>query len=262
MKQTNLNQKYLGEMDIESPDMKQRLGKGPITTHISLFSGAGGLDVGFANAGIQTRIMLEFDPSACRTLRVNFHWEELKKRTDEKGKLLWKNKEEMKKSISWYHEPEPVIIEKDIKDVTTKELLESAKLQIGECSVISGGFPCQGFSLAGKRVRDDPRNFLYKEFVRIVDDAKPNMFMAENVPGLISMGKGEVIHQICEDFSNCGYDITWDILNAEDYGVPQRRKRVFFIGKRVDSMSFNGEQKTFITLRSNFWKNKPSFIIL
>lgn len=295
-KQTQIGEKYLGKLDIESPDVKQRLGKGPITTHISLFSGAGGLDLGFAHAGIQTRVMIEFDESCCKTLRGNFHWEELKKRTYghwetldgkiHKGniytgdktkegvklkyiddKLKWESKEQfldearkynetLKKRkkpsyqflmsappATWYHEPEPVIMERDICEVSTKEILEAAKLQVGECSVISGGFPCQGFSLAGKRVKEDPRNFLYKEFVRIVDEAKPAMFIGENVPGLVSMGKGEIMQQICEEFANCGYDITWNILNAVDFGVPQHRKRIILIGKRVDIMNFDFENR-------------------
>jgi len=246
-KQTSIGEKYLGKLDLDS-DVQQRIGKGKITTHISLFSGCGGLDVGFANAGIQTRVMIEWDKSCCETLRHNFLWEFLKERKDHKGNICWKTKEAMKKTITWYHEPEPVIIQRDIKTVLTKEILESAKLQVGECSVISGGFPCQGFSLAGKRVIDDPRNSLYKQFVRIVDEAKPASIMGENVPGLISMGKGEVIKQICEDFANCGYEITWDILNAADYGVPQIRKRIILIGKRVDLMKFDGA-------------NRPSFHI-
>ena len=88
-------QKYLGKLDIESPDVKKRLGKGPITTHISLFTGAGGLDCGFAMSGIQTRVMIEFDKSCCETLRQNFHWEELKKRTKEDGYPQWKSQKEL-----------------------------------------------------------------------------------------------------------------------------------------------------------------------
>ena len=249
--------KYLGQLDLDDEkELKKRLGKGEVTTHISLFSGCGGLDCGFSNAGIQTRVMIEFDHSCCETLRHNFLWKYLKERrhghyvnkdgTPLKGPvyigkykwveddLVWKNKEEMKKNISWYHEPEPVIFERDIKEVKTKEILEAAKLEVGECSIISGGFPCQGFSLAGRRMIDDPRNVLYKEFVRIVDEIKPVFIFGENVPGIVSMGKGEVIKQICEDFAACGYDITWDILDAANYGVPQHRKRVILIGKRVD----------------------------
>ena len=300
-KQINSGEKYLGKLDIESPEAKQRIGKGPNPTHISLFTGIGGFDLGFANAGIKTRAMVEWDKGCCATLRANWHWEELKKRTyghwenpDGKvhrgdmytgnktkagvklkyvvDKLKWESKEKfleeatkyneaLKKRkkpsyqfamsappATWYHKREPVIIEKDITKTTTKEILEAAELQVGECSIISGGFPCQGFSLAGRRVRDDPRNFLYKEFVRVIDEAKPAMFIGENVPGIVSLGKGEVIQQICEDFANCGYDVYWDILNAADYGVPQNRKRVILIGKRIDLLKFNGE-------------NRPSFHI-
>jgi DNA (cytosine-5)-methyltransferase 1 len=240
-KQTRIGEKYLGKLNLDS-DVQQRIGKGKIKTHVSLFSGCGGLDVGFANAGIQTRVMIEWDKSCCETLRHNFLWEFLKERKDHKGKLCWKNKEEMKKQISWYHEPEPVIMQRDICTLTSKEIMEAAKLQVGECSIISGGFPCQGFSLAGRRMMDDPRNKLYKQFVRIVDDLKPASIMGENVQGIVSMAKGEVIQQICEDFANCGYDVTWDLLNAADYGVPQHRIRLILIGFRVDAMRFNPEE--------------------
>lgn len=241
-KQTHLGERYLGKLDLEGEELQQRIGKGPIKTHVSLFSGCGGLDVGFANAGIQTRVMIEWDHSACETLQHNFLWENLKERKNE-GNIKWKTKEEMMKDIGWYHEPEPVIIERDITEVTSQEILENGNLQVGECSIVSGGFPCQGFSLAGKRMMDDPRNKLYKQFVRIVDDIKPASIMGENVQGLVSMAKGEVIQQICEDFANVGYDVTWDLLNAADFGVPQHRIRLILIGFRVDAMKFNGEER-------------------
>ena len=255
-------ERYLGKLDLESPDVKRRLGKGKNLTHVSLFTGIGGFDIGFAQAGIKTRAMVECNKDCCKTLRHNFLWEHLKERRHghyenkdgtpirEKGAiigkvkwveddLIWKNKKEMRKDIGWYHTPEPVILERDITTLTTEEILKAARLEVGECSVISGGFPCQGFSLAGKRVRDDPRNSLYKEFVRVVDEMKPARIIGENVPGIVSMGKGEVMKQICEDFANCGYDIAWKILNAADFGVPQRRLRVFLIGHRIDMMKFD-----------------------
>ncbi len=236
--------KFLERLNVENDEtLKERLGKGKVLTHISLFAGIGGFDIGFAQVGIKTKVMVEFDKHCCKTLRANFYWEELRKRTKQNGSPEFKNKKEMRKKISWYHYPEPVIIEKDIKDVTTKEILEAAKLEIGQCTIISGGFPCQGFSLAGRRVINDSRNTLYKEFVRIVDEAKPVFIIAENVPGIVSLGKGVVIKQICEDFANCGYDIVWKILNAADYGVPQHRKRVFLIGKRIDMFKLDVEGK-------------------
>ena len=150
---------------------------------------------------------MEFDHAACQTLRLN-------------AEALGN----------------PVIIEKDICEVTTEEILRGAKLEVGQCTVVSGGFPCQGFSAAGMRKVDDPRNALYEEFVRVVREAKPAMFVGENVPGLVSMLQGDIIKQICEDFAMVGYDVTWDILNAADYGVPQNRKRVIILGSRVDAM--------------------------
>lgn len=200
---------------------------------ISLFTGIGGFDIGFQKAGLETRVMVEWNKDCCRTLRANWHWSELRKR---QGKYfpLWKNKEEMKKEIDWYMDREPVILEKDICKVTTKEILEAGGFQVGEPFFITGGPPCQGFSMAGKRVIDDPRNKLYREFVRVVREALPKCFVFENVPGLVSMKNGEIILQILEDFANCGYQIAWDLLNAADYGVPQHRVRVFIIGKRND----------------------------
>ena len=247
MKQQKLN--YLGTLEFKKDEqLKERLGRGKVLTHISLFTGCGGIDIGFAHAGIKTRVMLEYSEYPCETLRHNFLWKYLKERKDHEGKLCWKTKKQMRKDITWYHYPEPVIMERDIKEVRTKELLEAARLDVGQCSIISGGFPCQGFSAAGKRVIDDPRNALYKEFVRIVNEAKPLRIIVENVPGLVSMAKGEIIKQICEDFANCGYDIAWKILNAADFGVPQNRKRVIIIGHRVDQMTLkeDGSMQIFI----------------
>lgn len=228
--------KHLGIQELDDEAFRERVGKGKILTHISLFSGGGGLDIGFAQAGIETRVMVEFEGGACDTLRRNFHWDELKERKNPDGTLVWNNKEEMKKEIDWYHDKEPVVVEMDVRDVKTEELLKVAGLQIGECSIISGGFPCQGFSIAGKKEVNDPRNFLYKEFVRIVNETKPAIIIGENVPGIISMEKGKIMKQICEDFANCGYDVTWKLINCADYGVPQIRKRVILFGNRVDVM--------------------------
>ena len=238
--------------DVEDEELKSRIGKGDNPTHISLFSGCGSMDLGLKQAGFENRVMVEFAHEACETLRTNFTHKELSKR-DEYPE--WMNPGDR----------EPVIIEKDIREVNTQEILKAADLRIGECSVISGGFPCQGFSLAGKRKVADPRNSLYLEFVRIVNESKPAMFIGENVPGIVSMMKGKVIERICDDFANCGYDITWDILNAADFGVPQNRKRVFLIGKRVDGMIIKddvsiqlhmGSQKGEIKHPELFYKRK------
>jgi site-specific DNA-cytosine methylase len=91
---------------------------------------------------------------------------------------------------------------------------------------------------------DDPRNALYEEFVRVVKEAKPAMFVGENVPGLVSMLKGDIIKKICEEFAMVGYDVTWKIINCADYGVPQIRKRVIILGSRVDQMTLREDGST------------------
>jgi len=97
---------------------------------------------------------------------------------------------------------------------------------------VVGGPPCQGFSNAGKRLIDDPRNQLYKEFINVVTSTKPKIVIMENVEGLLSMDKGAVIADIRKDLENLGYFVEARKLNAAEYGVPQRRKRVIIIGSK------------------------------
>jgi len=234
---------YVGSKTLE--DIEKRKEE---RTIISLFTGAGGTDLGMAKAGFETRVMVEWSKDACKTLRANWLWEELKKREHIKvingkathtGVPIWKTKEEMKKDITWYQEREPVILERDITTLTTKEILEAAELEVGEATLITGSPPCQGFSTVNiRRSIDDPRNQLFKEFVRVVREALPKLIFFENVPGMISSTKGKVIREICEEFANCGYNISWNILDAVYYGVPQYRMRVILIGKRIDAMEF------------------------
>lgn len=100
--------------------------------------------------------------------------------------------------------------------------------------VILGGFPCQGFSLAGPRKIDDSRNSLYRHFVRLVEIKKPPVFVAENVKGILTLGNGTIIDAIKSDFENKGYKVQAKLLNAADYGVPQDRQRVIIVGVRND----------------------------
>lgn len=199
-------------------------------TAISLFSGCGGMDLGMIQAGFEVRVMIDNDPTCCDTLRANF------------TQTGWK-RGERRALPKWMPKREPAIICRDITQTSTEYLLDMADLKVGECGCVTGGFPCQGFSTSGKRRMWDPRNVLYKECVRVVREALPWYFVFENVPGLVSMDNGRVIDRICRDLADCGYDVQWEILNAKDYGVPQDRPRVFFVGHRRDVLALTAKGK-------------------
>jgi len=160
----------------------------------SLFSGCGGLDLGF--------------------LQNDFE-------------VIWAN-DYFKEAVETYHyNIGDHIIYGDITKIPSSEIPNNF-------DVLLGGFPCQGFSVANtKRNMDDERNFLYKELLRLLKDKKPKFFVAENVKGLLSMQKGDVIKMIVDDFSSLGYKVDYRLLKASDYGVPQNRERVFIIGNNI-----------------------------
>ena len=162
-------------------------------TAISLFCGAGGLDIGFERAGFKTIWANDFEPDACKT---HENWSDAKVVCGDIAKV----------------------------DINT----------IPDADMILGGFPCQGFSLSGPRKIDDSRNVLYKHYVKIVKKKKPLMFVGENVKGILTMGGGQVIEAIIEEFSECGYDVYCKLLNARDFEVPQDRERVIICGFRKD----------------------------
>ena len=162
-------------------------------TLVSLFAGAGGLDIGFENAGFKTLWANDIDEDACNTHR------------------LWSQTE---------------VVHGDIGKIDFQD--------IPKADVITGGFPCQGFSLAGPRKIDDKRNSLYKHFVQLVEVKQPYAFVAENVKGILTLGDGAILEAILEDFSDRGYQVFPSLVNAADYGVPQDRWRVIMIGFRKD----------------------------
>lgn len=165
---------------------------------IDLFCGCGGFSKGFEQAGFNIKLGLDIWEDAIVTYGYNF--------------------------------PEAKTMVGDISELTGDDLLSAANLSAEEVDVIIGGPPCQGFSLSGKRMLDDPRNILYKSFVRMVETIQPKAFVMENVPGLVKLFNGQVKTQVIEDFSNIGYLVEMKQLTACDYGVPQARKRVFFVG--------------------------------
>ena len=177
---------------------------------ISLFSGAGGMDIGFTNAGFNISVAVEYDPSCCNTLRKNC--------------------------------PELPIIEGDISEVSSQQILKVAKLKILEPDIVIGGPPCQSFSLAGNRMgMEDPRGKLVTEFIRVVKDTLPKAFVMENVRGMVNWSDGEAIRAIMNELNETvrcenntySYRVDFKILNASDFGVPQNRERVFIVGNRL-----------------------------
>lgn len=171
---------------------------------IDLFSGAGGLSCGLTMAGFTPVGSVEIMPEAVATYKYNF--------VEQKG----------------FNEN---VQTRDIREYSVKqELYDSVADK--HVHLIVGGFPCQGFSMAGHRVVTDPRNSLYLEMLEIVKHIKPDFVVMENVEGLRSMLDGKVEAKIINDYKEAGYDINVAVLNSADYGVPQIRKRVIFIGNR------------------------------
>ena len=176
---------------------------------ISMFSGAGGLDMGFHNKGFEILWANDFSKDACDTYDrwANYNSDGTRKK-----------------------EENCTIIE--CGDITKIDL--TAVLPNVDVDVVLGGFPCQGFSLAGPRQVDDSRNVLYKHFVKMVGIKNPKVIVAENVIGIKTLGDGAVFRKIIEDFSELGYTMSAPTINAKNFGVPQDRMRVIFIGIRND----------------------------
>lgn len=165
---------------------------------IDLFCGCGGFSYGFQQAGFMMALGVDMWKDATVTYKHNF--------------------------------PNAQVINDDITKVSGKDILNKLHLREDEIDVIIGGPPCQGFSVSGKRMLDDPRNILYKSFVEIVEEIKPKVFVMENVPGLIRLFGGKVKEEVLEDFGRLGYEVRVQLLSSDEYGVPQQRKRVFFVG--------------------------------
>jgi len=232
--------KHLGRVDADLLGYLKKDHR-PLTC-ISLFTGCGGAALGIRLAGFEIRAMVEWDKNACKTLRANWIKPAGYKRPKkiEREKPLYPGDTWSNKTVhDWYQKRDPAIIEGDITKIPTEEILMRANLRVGECTLLEGGFPCQGFSMANsKRGMHDERNFLYQECVRVIREAMPKTFLLENVPGLVSMEKGAIIRMICDDLAASGYQVSWDIHNAADYGVPQHRRRVIIMGSRNDLMRF------------------------
>lgn len=178
---------------------------------ISLFTGVGGLDFGFEAAGFETSVAVELDPVCCSTIRLNRDW---------------------------------TVLEGDIHEITSKQILKAGKLKPGEADVLIGGPPCQPFSKSGYWARgdalrlDDPRADTLSAYLRVLRDTRPKALLLENVYGLAYKGKDEGLERILSGIEQINREIgtnykpQWRVLDAASYGVPQHRERVFIIAGR------------------------------
>lgn len=168
-------------------------------TYVDLFSGAGGISVGACQSGLRKVLSIDIDPDASKTIQRNF--------------------------------PESQHLEMLIEEVSA-ELLNKT-LNGNKVNVVFGGPPCEGFSVAGLRNPEDPRNRLFREYIRLVEHIRPDFVVMENVPGILSIDNGKVKDEIISRFAEIGYpDMSVRILESAAFGVPQLRTRAIFIANR------------------------------
>jgi len=196
---------------------------------ISLFSGCGGLDLGFEKAGFNIKVANEFDSTIYETFKINH--------------------------------PKTKLIEGDIRKIKEEDFPDSI-------DGIIGGPPCQSWSEAGAlRGINDERGQLFFEYIRILKNKRPKFFLAENVSGMLANRHSDAVKKIIALFEECGYNVTINLVNAKDYCVPQERKRVFYIGIRNDlNISFEfphgstEDDSKKITLRDTIWDLQNSAV--
>ncbi|MCB8821919.1 DNA cytosine methyltransferase [Microvirga rosea] len=189
---------YVSELQIYKRTAPRPRGR----TCVDLFSGAGGLAVGFRQAGWAILAANDADRDAGETFRLNF--------------------------------PEATFFEGAISQLTAEALLEECGLEAGELDCLIGGPPCQSFSYNNhNRSADDERARLFEDYLRLVEGLKPKTLIMENVPGILTIGNRSVINEIFSQLALLGYESAVRILSAEEFGTPQIRRRVFIVGSRV-----------------------------
>ncbi|MFT4967722.1 MAG: DNA (cytosine-5)-methyltransferase 1 [Candidatus Deianiraeaceae bacterium] len=180
--------KHTSQLQSVLPQMQQKF------KVISLFSGAGGMDLGFKQAGFDIVFANDFDKDACNT---------------------------------YAHNIDKNILHCDISLIKNDDIPKNI-------DVLVGGFPCQGFSIANKnRNIDDERNSLYKEMIRFITVSNPKIIIAENVKGILSLGGGVIFNKIRSDLREIGYEVNYKVVNTSYYGVPQQRERVIIMANKI-----------------------------
>ncbi len=186
-------------------------------TVISLFAGCGGSSLGYKWAGFKELLAIDFDPHAVECFKLNF--------------------------------PDVPIWKRSILEVKGKEILDFCNIKKGELDILDGSPPCQGFSTAGKRNVNDARNDLAFEFIRLIKEIQPRVFVMENVSGMVKgKMKGKFI-AIMKALKNTGYKVKCKLMNAKYYNVPQSRQRLIWIGVRKGKPKFPKANGNTVTVR-------------
>jgi DNA (cytosine-5)-methyltransferase 1 len=228
-------------------------------TYIDLFSGAGGLSEGFISAGFKPIAHVEIDKNACDTLRTRLIFHKLKSENKLKfyyDYLLGKiNKDSFTKNSNDKYISDSVlnisIGGKNNKIIFNKiDTLSKGR----EIDIIIGGPPCQAYSLVGRsrdknKMKDDPRNFLYKEYAKFLIKFNPKIFVFENVIGLITANKGSYFKNMQSHFKRIGYELDYTIQKSEDFGVLQKRRRIILIGWKK---GFDFKYPDFVKIKNEY----------
>lgn len=170
---------------------------------VDLFCGAGGASTGLEMAGFTVKVANEIHPHAALTYKANH--------------------------------PKTLLLQKDVRKITAPAILRASG---GQVDLLFAGLPCQGFSHAGRRKPRDPRNYLFKELLRLVRGTRPKMVLIENVKGILSLKGGKFIRAITKGLSGLGYHVSWKVIDASDFGVPQKRERVFILASKDPVLDF------------------------
>ena len=178
-------------------------------TTIDLFAGAGGLSEGFSQAGFRVLTANDFDKQSSQTFQLNH--------------------------------PATPFINGPIEDISTCQIMEVGGVKKGKLDVLAGGPPCQAFSVYNhQRGMHDERSGLFREYLRIVKGLMPRFVVMENVTGITSVASGRAVEEIYDCLESLGYHVEHRVLKAEQYGVPQERRRIFFIGMRCPHFLVQG----------------------
>ncbi|MGL5122806.1 MAG: DNA cytosine methyltransferase [Fusobacteriaceae bacterium] len=236
---------------------------------LDLFSGAGGLTEGFIQAGYDVLAHVEKEYSASLTLKTRLSYHYLKKNNNLE---LYKQylKGEMTRETLYSHIPKEIlnsVINMEINDISISEIFDKFDKIIGDkkIEIIIGGPPCQAYSLVGRarskeKMENDERNYLYKQYLKFIKKYNPNIFLFENVRGLLTAQNSQLLPKIIEEMNELGYTVEKNLLDAKNFGVPQSRKRLIIIGWKKE-LNFNYPKfekiNNNITINSLF-ENLPS----